>query len=156
MSAIIAAGSGHWPGFIAHRLLSETLLVVASPAALPGHASMTLAEVAQQVLLNVVSRPHAWSQWFEQVGLAQPVHRRHGPSFELTGHLIQAAVAGIGIGLVPSLLVQDELAAGTLVALSELRDSGRGYYLAYPAPYEQLPALKAFREWLLGLRFDEP
>jgi DNA-binding transcriptional LysR family regulator len=155
MSAIIAAGSGHWPGFIAHRLLSETMLVVASPAALPAHASMTLAEVSQQVLLNVVSRPHAWSQWFEQVGLAQPVHRRHGPSFELTAHLIQAAVAGIGIGLVPSLLVQDELAAGTLVALCEPLDSGRGYYLAYPAPYEHLPALKAFREWLLELRFDE-
>lgn len=153
MTALICAGSGQWPGFTTHRLLAEQLLVVASPTALPGHAEITIQGMAQQLLLNVVSRPHAWTEWFAQVGMPPDSHLRHGPSFEFTAHLIQAVVAGIGIALVPSILVQDELASGVLVALSEPTESGRGYYLAYPTPYQHLAAVKSLREWLLGISF---
>lgn len=155
MTALICVGSGAWPGFVAHRLLSEKMVVVASPAALPEHAGLTLENMRQQLLLNVVSRPHAWGEYFERIGRKPLAHLRNGPSFELTAHLIQAVVAGIGIGLVPSILVQDELESGALVALHAPTDSGRGYYLAYPTPYQQLPALKAFKEWLLDHSFTE-
>jgi DNA-binding transcriptional LysR family regulator len=153
MTALICAGSGDWPGFIAHRLLAEKRVVVASPAALPERVA--LEDLTGQVLLNVVSRPHAWGEYFESIGMTPAATLRNGPSFELTAHLIQAVVAGIGIGLVPSILVQDELDSGALVALHAPTDSGRSYYLAYPAPYQQLPALKAFREWLLDHSFAE-
>lgn len=155
MTALICAGSGDWPGFVAHRLLAEKMVVVASPAALPEQAGVALQSLTQQVLLNVVSRPHAWGEYFESIGMTPAATLRNGPSFELTAHLIQAVVAGIGIGLVPSILVQDELDSGALVALHAPTDSGRSYYLAYPAPYQQLPALKAFREWLLDHSFPE-
>ncbi|NER61176.1 LysR family transcriptional regulator [Pseudomonas sp. MAFF212428] len=154
MHALISVGTGNWPGHVAHRLLSETLSVVASPTALPGYANLTPADVSQQSLLSVVSRPHAWADWFEQNGLQ---HRamRMGPGFELTAHLIQAAVAGIGIGLVPRILVQDEILSGALVALFEPVDSGRGYYLTYPARYQHLPSLQVFTQWLLSVEFPD-
>ena len=80
---------------------------------------------------------------------------RSGPGFELTGHLIQAVVAGIGIGLVPRVLVQDEIRAGTLVTLFEPLESGRSYYLAYANRYQNLPSLIAFSEWLQSLPFPD-
>ncbi|WP_073509146.1 LysR substrate-binding domain-containing protein [Pseudomonas versuta] len=155
MNAIIVAGSGPWPGFISHKLLTEKLVVVASPAALPEYRAMTPADLAaSHSLLNVVSRPNAWSDWFERHALD---HRmmRSGPGFELTAHLIQAVVAGIGIGLVPRILVQDEIRAGTLVTLFEPMESGRGYYLAYASRYQNLPSLMAFSEWLQSLPFPD-
>jgi LysR family glycine cleavage system transcriptional activator len=155
MSAIICAGSGQWPGYVAHRLLSEKLVVVASPKAMPGYAHMSVHEAAKQLLLGVVSRPHAWADWFADIGLQGLPTMRLGPSFEHTGHLIQAVIAGIGLGLVPRILVQEEIAQGELVTLFEPMESGRGYYLAYPAHNQHLPSLKAFREWLLSIPFPD-
>jgi LysR family glycine cleavage system transcriptional activator len=155
MSAIICAGSGQWPGYVAHRLLSEKLVVVASPKAMPGYAHMSVHEAAKQLLLRVVSRPHAWADWFADIGLQGLPTMRLGPSFEHTGHLIQAVIAGIGLGLVPRILVQEEIAQGELVTLFEPMESGRGYYLAYPAHNQHLPSLKAFREWLLSIPFPD-
>ncbi|WP_095095464.1 LysR substrate-binding domain-containing protein [Pseudomonas sp. Irchel 3A5] len=154
MDAIICVGSGEWPGYISHKLLSEKLVVVASPAALPGFRLMTPANVAEHALLNVVSRPNAWSDWFDSHDVD---HRnmRSGPSFELTAHLIQAVSAGIGIGLVPEILVQDELKSGELVALFDAMDSGRSYYLVYATRYQHLPSLNAFSTWLLSLPFPD-
>lgn len=154
MDAIICVGSGEWPGYISHKLLSEKLVVVASPAALPEYPKMTPANVAEHALLNVVSRPNAWSDWFDSHDVD---HRnmRSGPSFELTAHLIQAVSAGIGIGLVPEILVQDELKSGELVALFDAMDSGRSYYLVYATRYQHLPSLNTFSAWLLSLPFPD-
>src|SRR3546814_21136830 len=88
MQAIICAGKGDWPGYISHLLLKEKLVVIASPTALADFHAMSPSDVADQVLLNLVSRPNAWSDWFDRNNLS---HRsmRTGPSFELTAHLIQ-------------------------------------------------------------------
>ena len=64
-------------------------------------------------------------------------------------------MAGIGIGLVPRVLVQDEIRAGTLVTLFEPLESGRSYYLAYANRYQNLPSLIAFSEWLQSLPFPD-
>ena len=57
--------------------------------------------------------------------------------------------ADIGIGLVPRILITDELAEGKLVSSVRPYASTRSHYLAYPARNQSLPALEAFREWLL-------
>lgn len=154
MDAIICVGSGEWPGYISHKLLDEKLRVIASPAALPDYRGTSPANIAEHALLNVVSRPNGWSDWFDRHNVD---HRtmRSGPSFELTAHLIQAVSAGIGIGLVPEILVQDELKSGELVALFDAMDSGRSYYLVYATRYQHLPSLNTFSKWLLSLPFPE-
>ena len=63
--------------------------------------------------------------------------------------MIQAVRAGIGIGLVPRILVADELANAELISLDLPFASQRSYYLAYPPRNEMLPSLIAFRTWLL-------
>lgn len=145
IDAAIGVGMGEIPGLTCHRLQTEELVIVHapdSPAMAPG-------EVTEQVLLNVANNPQAWPEWFSHQGLP---HRamRLGPSFELTSHLVQAVRAGIGIGLVPRVLVEEELASGELRSSGQPFASRRSYYLLYPPRNEGLPSLRAFRGWLLG------
>jgi len=154
MHALICAGQGHWPGYISHPLVAEKMVLIASARALPGYADMAPADVLQHVLLGVVSRPHVWSEWFDHYGLDRH-GMRMGPSFEFTAHLIQAVAAGIGVALVPRILVQDEIRSGALVTLFEPMDSGRTYYLAYASRYQHWPSLLALRDWLLAQPFPD-
>lgn len=144
IDAAIGVGVDQVPGLTCHRLQAEELVVVHEPG-----LALDPAGVAEQVLLNVANNPHAWPEWFSHHGLP---HRamRLGPSFELTSHLVQAVRAGIGIGLVPRVLVEEELASGALRSTGEAFASRRSYYLIYPPRNEGLPSLRAFRGWLLG------
>jgi LysR family glycine cleavage system transcriptional activator len=148
IDAAIIVGTADMPGLISHRLHAEELMVVISPDVANAQEDWSPARIGDQLLLNVANNPNAWGEWFGHHGLP---HRsmRLGPSFELTSHLIQAVRAGIGIGLVPRILVADELASGELISPAEPFASQRSYYLAYPPRNEVLPSLRAFRGWLL-------
>ncbi|MDN7609644.1 LysR substrate-binding domain-containing protein [Burkholderia multivorans] len=152
LDAAIAVGTGDWPGLHAHRLYNEFLIAIASPDAPPdANGERAPAWAARQTLLGVTSNQHAWAEWFAHYRLD---HRqmRIGPSFELTSHLIQAVRAGMGIGLVPKVLVEDELSRNELVSIGDAITSRRSYYLVYPPENESLPSLAAFRDWLINAR----
>ncbi|MCY1441277.1 LysR substrate binding domain protein [compost metagenome] len=123
-------------------------MVIMSPQAAEAHDTWTPERIGGQTLLNVASNANVWGEWFSHQGLPHRMMRL-GPSFELTSHLIQAVRAGIGIGLVPRILVADELANTELISLDQPFASQRSYYLAYPPRNEMLPSLVAFRTWLL-------
>ena len=148
IDAAITVGAGDWPDLIAHRLHNEFLVAIASPQSVEGGRAPLPNWATKQTLLGIASNTQAWGEWFTHYQLD---HRkmRIGPNFELTSHLIQAVMAGIGIGLVPKFLVEDELRRQELVVVGEAIASERGYYLTYPARNEALPSLVAFREWLL-------
>ncbi|MNV78220.1 Glycine cleavage system transcriptional activator [compost metagenome] len=73
-----------------------------------------------------------------------------GPRFAQYSALIQAALNGLGIGLVPALLVQGEIAEGALMSPcgTPVRVD-QGHYLCYRADRLDLPAFAVFREWIL-------
>lgn len=148
IDAAICVGSAQQPGLVVHRLVEESMVVVASPAIFAEGEPVMPAAVAPQTLLQVASHPPLWAQWFVQNGL-DPQQMRGGPNFELTSHLIQAVRAGIGVGLVPRLLVEDELQQGHLLAIGAAIRSQRTYCLVYPQRNAVLPALESFRAWLL-------
>lgn len=152
IDAAITVGTGDWRDLTAHRLYNEFLIAVASPSACnePDIPPSPLWAI-KQTLLGVASNQHAWSEWFAHYQLD---HRemRVGPSFELTSHLIQAVRAGMGIGLVPKVLVEDELSRKELISIGDAITSQRSYYFVYPPINETLPPLVAFRDWLLKAR----
>jgi LysR family glycine cleavage system transcriptional activator len=114
MDAVIGVGDGNWPGMVSHHLLGEVLIPVISPGLAATRQLSKPADMQEHLLLRVSARLDVWNQWFEFY--RQPSkNMRLGPAFELTSHLIQAAVAGIGVGLVPKCLVEDELRNGSLV-----------------------------------------
>ncbi|MFL6633422.1 MAG: LysR substrate-binding domain-containing protein [Massilia sp.] len=151
IDAAITVGTGDWPNaLVGHRLFNEFLIAVASPKAFTELQKPSPDWASQQLLLTVATNQQAWAEWFSHHKLD---HRlmRIGPSFELTAHLIQAVRAGIGIGLVPQVLIQEELERGELVSVDGAFTSQRSYYLIYPAGNEDLPSLSAFRAWMLQI-----
>jgi DNA-binding transcriptional LysR family regulator len=149
IDAAIVVGTTDLPGLISHRLHAEELALIISPEAARAHGDWTPERIGELMLLNVANNPNVWGDWFSHHHLPHRLMRL-GPSFELTSHLIQAVRAGIGIGLVPRILVADELACSELISLGQPFASQRSYYLTYPPRNEMLPSLVAFRGWLLG------
>ncbi|GAB4089612.1 LysR family transcriptional regulator [Hydrogenophaga soli] len=137
-----------WVGVEALPLLAEQVVPVCSPGLLTRGRTWTPHELAQAPLLQPATRPEAWRQWFDALGVDAP-KAMAGPRYELFSMQATAAAAGLGVALMPTLLIQDELARGTLVvACDERRPSGRHYCLVQPSRPER-PALAAFRDWLV-------
>jgi DNA-binding transcriptional LysR family regulator len=156
MDAAIAVGDGNWPGLMSHHLLDEHMILVASPKLMKRLPLNSPGDVAQHILLQVAARPDAWSQWFSTYQVPAR-HIRWGPQFEVTSHLIQSAVAGIGVGLVPSCLVEDELRNGTLVIPFDAPlITGLAYYLFVPPHRNLPPSLTSLKDWLLGQTGESP
>ena len=106
--------------------------------------------LADHVLLQHTTRPLAWAQWLTDAGITD-LNPEMGPSFEHFFMLIQAAVAGLGLALLPRFLIDDELRSGALVspfARNTIYDGG--YYLICPAARRDLSKIRAFRDWLLA------
>jgi DNA-binding transcriptional LysR family regulator len=62
----------------------------------------------------------------------------------------QAAMAGLGVALLPTFLIQDELKRGDLVAAVDREtESSEHYYLAYPPERADYAPLDAFRDWIV-------
>ncbi|OZI34311.1 LysR family transcriptional regulator [Bordetella genomosp. 10] len=156
MDAVIRVAEGPAPGLVSHRLLEERMVLVASPALLEKHPVAGPDDLRDVLLLRVASRANIWSEWFDAQGGA-PRQLCFGPTFEVTSHLIQAVATGIGVGLVPDFLVEEELASGQLAAPIGYRyASGKHYQFAYPAHKSSYAPLAAFRDWLLGTPAARP
>lgn len=138
----------NWAGTRAMALLPEEVLPVCAPALLGGKAQLTPAALARLPLLQQSTRPSAWRQWFEAMGVNAPA-ALSGPRYELYSMTAAAAAQGMGVALVPRLLFEPELARGDLVvACKRPLKSGRSYWLVMPERGELRPALAAFTQWL--------
>jgi len=138
-----------WAGTRAAHLLDEVVVPVCAPGLLQDAANLSPEAIADLPLLQQSTRPDAWRQWFEAQGVAAP-QTLAGARFELFSMTAAAAVHGLGLALVPRLLVADELARGDLVvACDQALNSGRAYYLIYPEHDDNAPALQVFLDWLL-------
>jgi len=143
-------GSAAWPGTEKRFLMSESLIAVASPSlpALAAGHPRTAADWARLPLLQQSTRPYAWRQFFDGLGLAVP-QPMAGPRLELFSMLTEAAVHGMGVALTPPFFVQEELAQGRLVDIAPRPVGGqRAYSLIWPEEKAELPALQAFAAWL--------
>lgn len=141
----------NWAGTRALRLLTEDMVPVYSPAlakALALRRPLTPQAIATLPLLQQSTRPTAWRQWFEAAGVAAPM-ALSGPRYELFSMTAAAAAQGLGLALVPSLLVEAELARGELVvACDQMLPGDRAYYLVQPERGDERPALGWFKAWL--------
>jgi DNA-binding transcriptional LysR family regulator len=141
----------NWAGTRAVALLHEEVLPVCVPALLGGKTQLTPASLARLPLLQQSTRPYAWRQWFDAMGVEASA-ALSGPRYELYSMTAAAASHGLGVALVPRLLIEAELARGDLVvACNRPLKSERAYYLVTPERGEERPALAAFQAWLLKL-----
>ena len=144
-------GHGSWPDAICDALMGEEIQVVCSPHLMKGEHPLTSHEALRfHRLLRHSTRPHGWDHWFRSVGVHYS-KLQWGPNLEHFFMIIQAAIAGLGVALVPTYLVEDHLRSGTLVAPFADRVAGPGaYYLVTPAAKASLPRVRMFRDWVLA------
>lgn len=149
LDAAISAGDDHWVGVLSHHLFEEHPVVIANPQLLKKLPLDKPSQLADHILLETVLRPQLWKSWFMAQGL--PLRgMRMGPTFEFTAHLIQSVVAGVGLGLVTKVLVEEEIRNGTLVIPFDFSVPSRwNYCLVYPPDRQNFPPLVAFRKWVL-------
>jgi LysR family glycine cleavage system transcriptional activator len=140
----------NWAGTRALMLMHEDVVPVCSPSLLPRGKPVAPAAIAKMPLLQQSTRPDGWRQWFDAQQIDAP-NARGGPRYELFSILAAAASHGLGVALMPTMLVADELARGELVVACARPLSGeRNYYLVTPERADQRPLLKFFSDWLLA------
>lgn len=152
--AALFAGSAeqiaNWPGTRAVLLMHETVVPVASPRLLAGRKRWTPRDIAGLPLLQQSTRPEAWRQWFEAMEVSAE-QAMQGPRYELFSMLATAATHGLGVALLPAMLVESELARGELQLVCDRPLGGaRAYYLITPASAHEKPPVEQFRRWLLA------
>ncbi|MBV8646926.1 LysR substrate-binding domain-containing protein [Paludibacterium sp.] len=95
--------------------------------------------------------PEAWQRYAQETGITL-THPAVGARYDLHAMLIEAALSGLGVALVPRLYVETALAEGRLVApWPEARSIAKNFCLVLPAPIALCNApLQAFAHWLLA------
>ncbi|MFO1046831.1 MAG: LysR family transcriptional regulator [Geminicoccaceae bacterium] len=148
LDAAIHFGRADWPGGEMVRLRAEQVIPVCAPQ-LKTKLGLTRPEDLRAApLLHLATRPDAWESWFVANGVG--VEGVHGMLLDQFAMVAQAAIAGLGLALLPDFLIVEELASGALVTVLDrpLRSDG-DYWLVWPPERAEHPPLAAFREWLV-------
>ncbi|MER9727455.1 LysR family transcriptional regulator [Mesorhizobium sp. M0217] len=155
LDAAIHHGQPDWPDADSTLLMRETVMPVVSPDFLASRDITTAADITRLPLLHMATRPGAWGEWFEEQGLSAPIGP--GMQFEQFGTVAQACMAGLGVALLPQVLIAGELQRGQLVqAPGQPMQSRSAYYLVVPNDKRGHPPVVSFRDWLLGQVEKEP
>ncbi len=147
--AAIHFGGQTWAGAGYLKLFDERLVACCAPAWAATHPIRGPEDLTRQPLLQLETRPDAWDDWFA----AQGVRGRatQGMLFDQFGPMIQAAIYGVGVALLPEFLAGQELADGRLVSAWGDPVPGKGsYYLTWPEAAGDYPPLTALRNWLVA------
>ncbi|HYD31667.1 MAG TPA: transcriptional regulator GcvA [Azospirillaceae bacterium] len=141
-------GRGGWPGVVAELLANEMLSPVCTPAFAERHGITADPASLVGVTLLMDDIPSGWSNWLKAAGL-EAARMRFGPRFDEGNSLCRAAVAGVGVALGRSLLVERDLAEGRLVAPVPIRvPSTCGYWLVRAEGQTPNRATAVLADWL--------
>ncbi|VVE10822.1 LysR family transcriptional regulator [Pandoraea iniqua] len=152
LDAAIRYGDGTWEGVVSDYLDGRSFVPVCAPSFLERYPLTDVADVARAPRLVHSQAEDVWGTWARCHDVGEQAQRT-GPRFEQYSVLLQAAEAGMGVGMVPAFLAREALTAGRLV---EPVDAGvdvphHGHYLCYPRErLQQRTALQHFREWMLA------
>lgn len=141
-------------------VLPLLLAPYAAPAWIAVHGKTLSSSTPSSALVHHSTVPEAWQAWFALEGIDSESNMQspqvQGPRYGLMSMALNAAVAGLGVVLLPAFMAQDALAMGRLKRLSKRQwRAARGYYLVYPPESAELKPLQVFRDWLLAQAASE-
>lgn len=143
----IMRGSGQWKGR-ADNLFDEELAVVASPQLIAPGARLTTLDFDQIPTLQNASRPSLWLTWLRISGTAYTGKIR-GNRFANSAQLLQAAVHGMGLAVVPRHYITTELDDRTLhLPFGDPVRSGEAIWMVSAEGRREDRRLQIFRNWL--------
>lgn len=151
----IRYGRGEWRGLRSTWLMDEQVFPVCAPSLMNGPKPIRkLSDLRHHSLLHDFGA-HAtepwlnWDVWFREAGLTD-IDASRGLHFSNTALILKAAIAGEGVALGRSALLENDLRAGRLVRpMQATRPADYGYYIVSPEATADLPKIAAFRSWIL-------
>ncbi len=142
-------GQPVWAHATCTYLCGEAVLPVANPELTRATLDANAQSEVEWPLLQLTTRPKLWSQWFAMAGLETNAAYR-GHRFDQFSMIIEAAIAGLGIALLPRYLIEQELDAGVLaVMVDKPMQTENSYYVVAPEAKQALPLIQNFTAWLL-------
>lgn len=145
--AAIRLGGG-WPEFNSIPLVPNTLIPVCSPQ-IATLCRNNITAMTHQTLLSTPHRPDDWHLWLKAVGVDDPSKCRF-VSYESSAVAYHSAINSQGVALAQSVLVEQELASGTLERPIDFAlDRGLyTYHLVWEPQTEKSDAIRQLGEWL--------
>ena len=146
--AAIHYGRQDWPGVSYLALMDEDVLAVAAPAFLKVPLPNAQA-VMTHPLLQLESRTGDWGRWLAHHGA--PGLRPPAMLFDQFATMTMGVVHGLGIALLPTFLIGQDLAEGRLIPVfGEAVKSQGSYFLVWPKDPAPRAPLASFQTWLAG------
>jgi DNA-binding transcriptional LysR family regulator len=150
MDIAVLRGRGAWADAHAQRLIAEAVTVVAAPSLIPLGSRLLPGDYHRFPLIQNAHRPDSWLRWLDAHDLARQ-DTITGPRFSQTSMVIEAAVSGMGLAVVPTVMVEQHLAQGTLhMPLGPPVSSGLSYFVVYPLSLGVSKPVLDFRDWLIN------
>lgn len=138
-----------WDGVEKVHLFEEEVVPVASPRHFDLLKIKGPSALMSLPLLHKRARPEAWQRWFETAGCKEVIPAP-AMRFELYAMVIDAARAGLGVGLVPRFYVQEDVERGALAIPFDVSlKHEKRYCLVYPEHKRDSPVVQAFRDWAI-------
>ncbi|PPD15744.1 MAG: hypothetical protein CTY25_05455 [Methylobacterium sp.] len=145
----IRYGSGPWLDADATPITGRHVVLIAPPDT---PADCPLPDLLKKPLFVHAQARDAFEEFYTAMGLEAPTHWPSGSTFDVYQVLVKAVTVGLGVGLVPRCLVEEELASGAVV-----NPSGYGFRsrLCYQLliPHQAKPlsqAAQALHDWILS------
>lgn len=143
-------GRSLWWDADATLLASSAHIVVASPDYAMDRQMTTPQQLLQASLLRCNRTPAMWQEWFAATGHNGMVSESLG--FEDIEVAIDAALQGLGVAIVPQLLVSRDLESGRLRSLFPDRPFKQcEYFLLIPQHSQGCEVVGAFGDWLASV-----
>lgn len=145
--AAIHFGLPDWPGAEHVFLMHEVVVPVCSPALRDRYSFNSPSDLVEAPLLHLASRPDAWERWMAAMGA--DTASVHGMLLDQMTTSAEAAMAGLGIALLPEFLIEQEFESGALVrAYDGAVSSSEAYYFVLPSARADHWPMSVFRDWL--------
>lgn len=147
--AMLCYDPADWPGTCAHHLMDVEMVPACSPELTAERPIKTPADVVKFPLLHKISWRNRWPDWMAAAGVTseEPLRGRAYPQLSM---LADAAVAGLGIALLPPKLFADEFADGRLEMVAGHFGMKLSYYLVVPDARADCAAIRTLADWLLA------
>lgn len=145
--AAIYCGLDDWEGVNSLQLFEEKVTACVSPEFARSNRLTCLDDLAGLPMLQLESQPNVWSDWFRGQGAQPPAPS--GMLMDQFSMMIQAAISGLGIAILPDYLAQIEISEGRLVPiLAQAVPLNEAYWLVWPKRKDSDVPLRVFRTWL--------
>lgn len=136
-------------GIESRYLFRSSLIAVCSPSLARSDGAVGVGALSGLPLLHKTTTPESWGDYSRESGIA--LHdATAGSRFEQFSMLIEAALVGLGVALVPYLYVAEDLRAGSLAAVGPPgQHVGKDFIFVVDSQSSRVELIDEFADWLV-------